>query len=61
MDNARKIIAPEGMVFVSGDSFLKEVHLGEWDNEDNYPIITLDEALKIEAERVANDSENEVV
>lgn len=61
MENKKKIIAPEGMVFVSGESFLSEIFLGEWDSEDNYPLITLDEALRIEAERVANDNENEVV
>ena len=53
MGNKKRIIAPDGMVFVSGDSFLKEVYLGEWDSEDNYPVISLDEALKIEAEREA--------
>lgn len=57
MENKKKIIAPEGMVFVSGESFLSEIFLGEWDSEDNYPLISLEEALKIEAEREAEIQE----
>ena len=53
MNTKKKIIAPDGMVFVSGDSFLKEVYLGEWDSEENYPVISMEEALRIEAEREA--------
>lgn len=53
MENKKKIIAPEGMVFVSGESFLSEVFLGEWDSEENYPLISMEECLRIESEREA--------
>ena len=37
------IVADEGMWITDGNGFYKEVDLGDWDNEDNYTMVTDEE------------------
>ena len=47
----RHYIASEGFLFFNGDIFVKELWLGDWDNLDNWPLITEEQANQIMAEQ----------
>ena len=50
-----KLTATEGMTLTNGETFAKEVYLGDWDKPENWSEITDTEAAEMQAALMPKD------